>query len=64
MSRKIDDYAIREIHRHGVVSETRLQFGRTDKETWDRATLILATIERDLFADYGIKLPEGITIHD
>ena len=64
MPRKIDDYAIREIHRHGVVSETRLQFGRTDRETWDRATLILASIERDLFADYGLTLPEGITIHD
>jgi hypothetical protein len=64
VARKIDDYAIREIHRHGQVSEWRLQFGRTDKETWDRATLILESIERDLFADYGLKLPEGITIHD
>ena len=64
MARKIDDYFIRELHRHGKLSEWRLQFGRTDKESYTRATLILESIERDLFADYGIKLPEGITIHD
>ena len=64
MKRKIDDYFIRELHRHGQVSEWRLQLQGRDKETHARATLILESIERDLFADYGIKLPEGITIHD
>lgn len=64
MRTKIDDYFIRELHRHGKLSEWRLQIALTDKEAYRRASLILEAIERDLFADYGIKLPEGITIHD
>ena len=64
MTRKMDDYFIRELHRHGKLSEWRLQLQRKDGETYNRATLILDAIERDLFADYGVKLPKGITIHD
>lgn len=68
VKRKLDSYAIRQIHRHGQITETILQFGKgfggSSKETRERGMLILASIEQDLYADYGLKLPKGITIHD
>lgn len=63
MARKIDDYAIRIIHHHGQLARD-YELPTTSKEYRRTLVLALESLERELKLDYGLNLPEGITIHN